>query len=375
VRTYEQTHPWLSFRLDLRKIPAPVWLLLGRAASLSERLGLAPLPPKEAEQHARRTLAEGVLASAAMEGNTLRPGDVMEHLDGTLQLPPSQLYLRTEIDNLVKATRWTQDRIQAGDSTLTPWTVQMFNAQVLKSLPWDEEVRPGEWRVPGHPVSVPGAPAEDVPLLIERLCDWLNSPLFDPEPPEERVPMALVQAALAHLYLVWIAPFGEGNGRTARLVEHQLLLAAGLSPQVALQPATGLDRIRSAYGRLFGQCANTNDPVPFIGHWVRALVDELERSWGLVEAAQRKAAWTAHLEASFDPTASRHAARHRQLLADLASAGAPVAPGGIPRLSPALAELYAPLHPKTLQRDLGSLAAKGFVIRTGDGFVATGASH
>ena len=119
MRTYEQTHPWISFRLDLRRIPAPVWLLLGRAASLSERLGRAPLPPTAAEQHAQRILSEGVLASAAMEGNTLRPADVLAHLNGTLQLPPSQLYLRTEVDNLVKATRWTQDRLLAGDGPLT----------------------------------------------------------------------------------------------------------------------------------------------------------------------------------------------------------------------------------------------------------------
>jgi Fic family protein len=260
--------------------------------------------------------------------------------------------------------------VQAGDVQVTPWTIQMFNAQVLKSLPWDEEVRPGEWRSPGHAANGAGAPAEDVPLLMEKLCDWLNGPVFDPEPEEERLPMALVRAAMAHLYLMWIAPFGEGNGRTARLLEHQLLLTAGLSPQLALLPAIGMDRIRSTYGRLFDQCARANDPLPFIAHWVRGVVEEAGRLRGLVEDLQRQAAWTAHLAAHFDPDRSRNAARHRQLLTDLAGAERPVAPGSIPRLSTALAELYSPLHPKTLQRDLEALTARGFLVRTSTGVSA-----
>lgn len=373
MRTYEQTHPWVSFRLDLRKIPAPVWLLLGRASAMAERLGSAPLPPMEAARIDGRVLAEGVLASAAMEGNTLRPADVEALLQGQLHLPPSQLYLKVEVDNLVKATRWTEDRIRSGDDVITPWTIQMFNAQVLKGLPWDEEVRPGEWRAQdGTPTRATGVSAEDIPLVMERLCDWLSGPLFDPEPEEERLPMALVQAAMAHLYVLWIAPFGEGNGRTARLVEHQVLLSAGIAPRAALLPTIGSDRIRSLFAKLPLQCARTGDPIPFLGHWVRAFLEEQVSLWGHIEEVQRRAAWTAHLDASFDPGSSRHAARQRQLLLDLLNAPQPVAPSKIPRLTTALAELYAPLHAKTLQRDLDALVQKGLLLRSEAGVQALG---
>jgi hypothetical protein len=370
MRTYEQTHPWLSFRLDLRKIPAPVWLLLGRASALAQRIGSAPLPHHKAAEIDTSVLAEGVLANAAMDGNTLHLDQVEALLHGQLDLPPSQHYLKVEVENLIKAVRWTEDRVRSGDGAITPWTIQMFNAQVLKGLPWDQDVRPGEWRSPEiSSGSGPVVPAEDLPLVMERLCDWLSGPLFDPEPEEERLPMALVQAAMAHLYLIWIAPFGEGNGRTARLVEHQLLLTAGTASRAALLPTMGADRIRSIHGRLPAQCARTNDPIPFLGHWVRALVDEQERLWRRIEEVQRTAAWAAHLDACFDPT-SRHAARQRQLLLDLLGAPGPVAPSGIPRLTTALAELYAPLHPKTLQRDIDLLVTKGFAQRTPAGIRA-----
>jgi Fic family protein len=329
------------------------------------------MPPREASAIDQRLLGEGVLASAAMEGNTLRPEQVTALLQGTLDLPLAQHYLKAEVDNLAKAVRWTEDRVRSGDQALTPWTIQLFNAQVLKGLPWDEEVRPGEWRTAtSGPQATGGAPAEDLDLLMERLCDWLAGPLFDPEPEEERLPLALVKAAMAHLYLLWLAPFGEGNGRTARCVEHQLLLSAGVPARAALLPVMGLDRIRSAYFKLPGQCARTNDPLPFLGTWVRAFVDELELVWEAVETAQRNAAWTAHLEASFAQGGSRHSARQRQLLQDLLAAPGPVMPGRIPGLTTALAQLYAPLHPKTLQRDLEALAAKGFLERTEKGVLA-----
>jgi Fic/DOC family len=38
----------------------------------------------------------------------------------------------------------------------------------------------------------------------------------------------LVKAILAHLYIAWIHPFGDGNGRAARLMELRILLEAGV---------------------------------------------------------------------------------------------------------------------------------------------------
>jgi len=42
------------------------------------------------------------------------------------------------------------------------------------------------------------------------------------------VTLGFLKAVIAHLYLVWIHPFGDGNGRTARLIEFQILLNAGV---------------------------------------------------------------------------------------------------------------------------------------------------
>ena len=44
--------------------------------------------------------------------------------------------------------------------------------------------------------------------------------------------IAILRAITAHLYLIWIHPFGDGNGRLARLVEFTILLKSGI-PSIA----------------------------------------------------------------------------------------------------------------------------------------------
>ena len=71
MRTYEETHPWITFRLDLNKINYRGWMLLGEAQSKCEHLSGVPLVPGAAERLNELYLAKGVLATTAIEGNTL----------------------------------------------------------------------------------------------------------------------------------------------------------------------------------------------------------------------------------------------------------------------------------------------------------------
>ena len=75
-----------------------------------------------------------------------------------------------------------------------------------------------------------GAPAEDCELLLARLCEWLEGPDFRSPETEIGFALMLVRAAVAHLYIAWIHPFGDGNGRTARLVELLILARSGQVP-------------------------------------------------------------------------------------------------------------------------------------------------
>ena len=89
MRTFEQTHPWLSFRLDLRQADWNLWMELGEAASKGEHLAGVPLQPAVAKRLHEIFLAKGAAATTAIEGNTVSEAQVLEHIRGTLKLPPS----------------------------------------------------------------------------------------------------------------------------------------------------------------------------------------------------------------------------------------------------------------------------------------------
>lgn len=90
---------------------------------------------------------------------------------------------------------------------------------------------PGQWRQGPILVSEPGggvayrAPdAEEVPALMTEATEWLAGGDIDQD--------VIVRAAMAHLHVVSIHPFRDGNGRVSRIVQSLVLAREGLlSPE------------------------------------------------------------------------------------------------------------------------------------------------
>ncbi len=84
-----------------------------------------------------------------------------------------------------------------------------------------------------YSVGVPGyrgAPAEDCQYLVDRLSTWLEGDTFRNADREYAFALTVACAIYAHLYIAWIHPFGNGNGRTARLLEFLILARSGMVP-------------------------------------------------------------------------------------------------------------------------------------------------
>ena len=110
-----------------------------------------------------------------------------------------------------------------------------FGEQLLKSLHfmmlgYDLRKRPGLWRSgaiwiqnePNGETVYEGPDVELVPELMRTLVRGLDNPPHDPP---------MVQAAMAHLNLVMIHPFRDGNGRMGRCIQSLVLARHGvLSP-------------------------------------------------------------------------------------------------------------------------------------------------
>lgn len=368
MRTYERTHPWLTFRLDLRQASHTVWMLLGEAQSKATYVAGVPLLPKVQEHLTQLYLAKGVLATTAIEGNTLSENEALRRVQGELDLPPSKEYLGTEIDNIVQACQEIAERMLSGGSPqLTVDDIKRYNSIVLQRLHSPAEVHPGELR--DHSVEVGryrGAPAEDCEYLLEQLCMWLNES-FD-APAGYEIAFGILKAITAHLYLAWIHPFGDGNGRTARLVEFHIMLSVGIPATAAHLLSNHYNQTRAEYYRQLDATHRSGGNIlPFIEFALRGFVDGLKEQIEEIRTQQLEVHLVNYIHESFRGKDSSSMNRRRRLAIALAEQEQPVPIVQVRHITPTLAEAYAGMAEKTIRRDIAFLEQMGLLERGDEG--------
>lgn len=365
---YQETHPWLRFSLNVSPSDHRLWLRLGEVASKCEHLSGVPLKPEFAQELNRIFLAKGALATTAIEGNTLSEEQVRQQVEGKLEVPPSQEYLKQEVENIITVcNEEVQAQITPGEREgLCPELIRSYNRRILHHLELEPGVVAGELRT--HSVIVGnvyrGAPAEDCGSLLERLCDWLNGPDFVAPEDELKIPYALLRAIVAHVYLAWIHPFGDGNGRTARLVEFHILFSNGVPLPAAHLLSDHYNRTRTKYYREL-DCASRSggDLMPFIRYAVQGFLDGIREQIAGVREHQMAVAWENYVHERFkDKKSSPTQKRRRDVVLELSNHGW-VQVSQIERLSMKLAHAYLAAGDRMLQRDLNAIAGMGLLDR------------
>ena len=360
-RTHSETHPWISFELDLRQAPHQLWLLLGEARSKCDHLAGVPLKPSVAKKLNEVYLAKGVHATAAIEGNTLKETDVLAKMDGTLRVGKSKEYLAKEIENILSAANAVVSRLETQDAgPVTPQEICEYNRLILSGLALEDHVVPGEYRKISVGVANYRAPAaEFCENLMQRMCDWLNNADFRES--KDPIVFGLLRAILAHIYLAWIHPFGDGNGRTARLVEVHMLLEAGVPMPAAHLLSNHYNQTRSEYYRKLAEASKKQSPIDFITYAVQGFVDQIRDQLAIVREQQWRVAWQNFVHETFGSTRTPADNRCVRVLLDLSSVEQSIERSKLKELTPALALLYADKTDKTLSRDLNRLSEMGLV--------------
>ena len=368
AREYLRTHPWLTFGFRLEyDADAWLWALLGEAYSKCQHLIGAPLTPAAADELSRVYLVKGAVATTAIEGNTLTEDEARAILDGERRLPPSQRYLQQEIENVVRALQFVEETTRQGRSiTASPEWIKEQNRLILDDLTVDDQVVPGGYTttriVAGN---YRGAPPADIAYLMDRLTRWLAelTGTRDGEPANLRFFNAFLAAVLAHLHIAWIHPFGDGNGRTARLVECAFLASSGLVPWVSANLLSDhYNRTRTEYYRRLDRASRAADVAGFVTYAAQGFVDLLREQIEAVQRQQLAVSWVSYVHEQLATLPNTEAtARQRKLLLSMPDAAIPVT--ALRRLTPELAELYANKSDKTVSRDVNRLEALGLVHR------------
>lgn len=314
----------------------------------------------------RLFVSKGAHGTAAIEGNTLSEEEVAARAAGELPLPESQEYLGVEIDNIIGAYNSITQEAFVDDcfGPLTVDKIKDFHRSILTGQPLQEGVVPGEFRDGSVVVgNYRGAPAEDCEHLMERLVEWLYTGFTPPADQEAlTVPLKIARAIVAHLYIAWIHPFGDGNGRVARLVEFALLVEAGVPLPACHVLSSHYNRTRAAYYNALDQTSRRSG-YPwefFVEYALKGFQEQLKDELTTIRSHQMEVTWENYIHETFHDRDGLTARRQRKLVLDLPPDRAVPRPD-VRLVSPRVAEEYAGKTLKTVSRDLNVLRELGLI--------------
>jgi Fic family protein len=136
--------------------------------------------------------------------------------------------------------------LQAAEDADFQYSAQLFKSMHFMMTSYALKNRPGRWRAGSiyvrnedtGEIVHEGAALEDVSPLMGELAAELNASSPAPD---------IVRAAMAHLNLVMVHPFRDGNGRMARCLQSLVLARSGVLSPVFMSIEEYLGRNTQAY--------------------------------------------------------------------------------------------------------------------------------
>ena len=272
----------MDYRLTAARLAKPLEQI-ERLRWLFDNLGL---DPQYEEWFRHRAWVRTVHGTTRIEGNSLSDLEVEEVLERSPSLRQKDiLEVLATREALAFADAVARRRGVDVDERL----IREIHKRVLDDI--DPMLQPGEYRRGQNRVAdaegrlIFSTPVSgDVPELMHSFGTWLRAGGDRQAAP--------VVAALAHLELVAIHPFYDGNGRTARALARYILVRGGyaLNGVVSLDAYLDLQRreyfaaIRRAVGRTYKP---GYDATPFVGYFIGAIAASAEHVLGQVKALGR----------------------------------------------------------------------------------------
>ena len=308
------------------------------------------------------------MATTAIEGNTLTAEEVEQVMAG-VRFPRSREYQATEVRNVVGAMNSLLDEVVESPhgKPVTRELLLRMHRMIGRNLGEYFDAAPGHFRTHRRTVGPYRCPRhEDVEDLVDRLCVWLRDG-FPAVGAESPLADALIQAIIAHVYIEWIHPFGDGNGRTGRLLEFYILLRAG-HPDIASHVLSNFyNQTRPEYYRQLHLATQTRSLTAFIDYAVEGFRDGLSETLTTVQQSQLETAWRSFVHERFGSLKHRKTSvltRRRDLMLAIPLKQS-FTMEEIGLIDPRTARVYGGLSDRTLQRDVALLVDMGLLRASG----------
>ena len=346
--------------------------LLGECGAFVQALTDIPLQPEDRERLLGVSLRKGAQATTAIEGNTLSEEDIEKIQEGW-SLPPSKEYLKTEVSNILDAFNTllreivTEDKIEIITSNL----IKKFHYFIGKDLGEHFDAIPGQFRVDRRYVGSYLAPEHKyVEELVAKLCVWIGKEFHYVN--GQNFKTAVIQAIVTHVYIEWIHPFGDGNGRTGRLLEFYILLRAGLPSIVSHILSNHYNLTRSEYYRQLDKARKNRNLTEFIQYALQGFRDGLKENLNIIQKGQFSIFWRHHIYETFADlkyTKKSSFKRKRALMLQM-PINKKYAVDELLEISADVARRYATLQRATVLRDLRELQALNLLLKVGRKYIA-----
>jgi Fic family protein len=235
------------------------------------------------------------------------------------------------------------------------WCERVILDLHFDALLFQRDRSPGLWRTTSMSVTGPaggklayqGPDSDDVPALMREVTDWLQAGELDAH--------VVIRAAMAHLHVVSVHPFRDGNGRISRLVQSLVLARDGLMAPEFNSIEEYLGGATSEYYRVLrqvqgGRYLPDRDATPWVRFCVAAHIEQARirldqvaqagKRWAALEEITESRGWPDRLVIAME----------QSLFDDIERAGYAA---------------EADISPATATADLRRLVDAGMVVQSG----------
>ena len=355
-----QASDWPAWRFDLPALAQPLAEVSRAQGVLMGRLADAGMTQRN--QASLLALTDDVVKTSAIEGEALDVASVRASVARRLgvdigALAPSDRRVDGVVEMVLDATADSQAPLTR--ERLFGWHASLFptgrsGMERIQVGAWRDDARgpmqvvSGALRGPEHQrVHFEAPPAHRLEAEMQVFLRWANS--ASPEP-------ALIKAGLAHLWIVTLHPFDDGNGRIARAVGDLFLARADGSPQRFYSLSAQIQRERKAYYDILERTQKQSlDVTEWLAWFLAALHRAVDEAQHMLDAVLAKTRfWQRHGATASAPMNDRQAKLLNRLL-----------DGFDGKLSSSKWAAVAKCSPDTALRDITDLLARG-VLRKSD---------
>ncbi|MDP2600127.1 MAG: Fic family protein [Deltaproteobacteria bacterium] len=223
---------------------------------------LRPLPHSAVQKLREHFKIEMTYNSNAIEGNSLTLKETFLVINEGITVKGKPLKDHLEAKDHHAALEYLYELVEyKKQQTLSEQLVRTLHQLITRETEeeWAGRYRESNVFIGGADHTPPDA--IDVPLQMKKLIDWFQKN-------QKKLPIVEL-AALFHHRLVFIHPFLDGNGRTARLAMNLILMKAGYPLVVVLK------NDRKKYYRVLSE-ADKENPKSFVQFVARAVERSLD---------------------------------------------------------------------------------------------------